>query len=274
MTINREVADRLRAWIAEWPETPDQAALHRALRFLAQWRSILLANTIVSRHGPEVLGGPFAGMRYVAASAEGALAPRLLGVYEQELVPDLEALIAEAPEAVIDIGCAEGYYAVGLARRLPDATVHAFDIEPAAREACADLARRNGVDGRIIVGGEFQPQDFAAFADRRTLVVVDIEGAEADLLRPDAAPALAHMALVVETHGAAVTDLLAARFAGTHHVRRIDHAGRAFVPPPWLAGLDHLDLMLALWEWRRHPTPWLVMRPLAGWAEARQVSRP
>lgn len=117
----------------------------------------------------------------------------------------------------------------------------------------------------MIVGGAFQPAGFQAFAGRRVLVVVDIEGAEADLLRPEAAPALARMALIVETHGAAVTAELTRRFAPTHEIRRLDHAGRDFTPPPWLAGLDHLDQMLALWEWRRHPTPWLVMRPRAGW---------
>ena len=32
-------------------------------------------------------------------------------------------------------------------------------------------------------------------------------------------------------------------------------------PPPWLANLGHLDLLLAVWEWRSFPTPWLVMTP-------------
>ena len=57
-------------------------------------------------------------------------------------------------------GCAEGYYAVGMARLAPEITVYAYDIEERARIACADLAQRNGVADRVIVGGEFAPDGF------------------------------------------------------------------------------------------------------------------
>src|SRR6202008_1532945 len=99
---------------------------------------------------------------------------------------------------IIDVGCAEGYYAVGLARLAPQATVHAFDIDEAARTACAELARRNGVAERVRIGGAFPPEGFEAFAGRRVLVMVDAEGAELDVLRPDLAPSLAGMSLIVE----------------------------------------------------------------------------
>jgi hypothetical protein len=31
-------------------------------------------------------------------------------------------------------------------------------------------------------------------------------------------------------------------------------------PPQWFCNLAHLDQVLATWEWRSGPTPWLVMR--------------
>jgi hypothetical protein len=31
--------------------------------------------------------------------------------------------------------------------------------------------------------------------------------------------------------------------------------------PEWMQGQPHLDQLLAIWEWRVQPTPWLVMRP-------------
>lgn len=49
--------------------------------------------------------------------------PNLVGSYESELHLQIEQLILERPQVVIDVGCAEGYYAVGLAQRLPDATI-------------------------------------------------------------------------------------------------------------------------------------------------------
>ena len=118
-----------------------------------------------------------AGMDYLDQAAEGALIPRLMGTYESELHPHLLAFVEAGLDLVIDVGCAEGYYAVGLARLMPEVVVHAHDIDEAARRACTELAARNGVSERVIVGGEFRPDGFEAFAGRRVLVMVDAEGA-------------------------------------------------------------------------------------------------
>ena len=128
----------------------------------------------------------------------------------------------------------------------------------------AELAGKNGVSDRVIVGGEFAPDGFQAFAGRRVLVMVDAEGAEVDILQPALSPALAGMNLIVETHDIYRPGALAAmieRFAPTHDIVRVDQQPKAFDMPPWLAELPHLDQLLAVWEWRAQPTPWLVMKP-------------
>jgi hypothetical protein len=205
-------------------------------------------------------------MEYVSVASEGALIPRLLGTYECELHPHLAAIAADGVDCVIDVGCAEGYYAVGLARTMPGVTVHAHDIEERARALCTELAARNRVSDRVIVGGEFRPEDFQAFADRRVLVMVDTEGAEVDILRPDLGPALAGMDIIVETHdlyrqGALAT--IRSRFEATHDIVRVDTGVKPLAGPDWLLDLNHLDQLLAVWEWRARQTPWLVMRPKA-----------
>jgi hypothetical protein len=257
---------QLKAGVAALGDGGEMRALERVLRFLAKWRSQVLAQTFLARQGPTVMQGPFEGMTYRAMQTEGALIARLLGCYEAELHPHILAIADEGLDCVIDVGCAEGYYAVGLARLYPDLQVHARDISEAARTACAELAGLNGVGDRVIIGGEFRPEDFAAFEGRRTLVLVDAEGAELDVLRPDLAPALARMKLIVETHdvfrpGALAT--IVERFSPTHDIIRVDQQPKAFKLPPWLAELSHLDQVLAAWEWRSRPTPWLVMRPKA-----------
>ena len=30
--------------------------------------------------------------------------------------------------------------------------------------------------------------------------------------------------------------------------------------PAWFSNMAHLDQLLAFWEWRSGPTPWLVMK--------------
>jgi len=153
---------------------------------------------------------------------------------------------------------------VGLARMMPGVTVQAYDIDEKARLACGELAVRNGVAERVIVGGTFAPDGFEAFAGRRVLVMVDAEGAEVDILQPALSPSLAGMTIIVETHdlyraGAMATML--ERFGPTHDIVRVDQQPKVFDMPDWLKALPHLDQLLAVWEWRAQPTPWLVMRP-------------
>jgi protein-L-isoaspartate O-methyltransferase len=257
-------ADRVRRRVAR-DDFVTKEQMAKALRSLAQWRSQLIALTIVN-DSTIVQSGPFAGMDYLAESTEGGLAPRLLGSYESELHPAIEAFAAADLDVIIDIGSAEGYYAVGMARIAPRVTVHAYDIDPKARAACADLALRNGVSDRVIVGGEFKGEDFAAFADRKVLVLMDAEGAEDALLDPARWPALRDMNLIVETHNMyapGVTDRLTERFEQSHDIENIEQTPRIMARPDWLKKLSHLDQLLAIWEWRAGPTPWLVMRPKA-----------
>jgi hypothetical protein len=262
LQLTQHYARLVRERVNCWPADPSVAEVNELLRALGRWRSKMLANTFIVRHGPHVRGGPFAGMEYLDHAAEGALIPRLLGTYESELHPHILRIAGAGLDCVINIGCAEGYYAVGLARLARQATIHAYDIDETAQADCADLAIRNGVGERVIVGGAFGPADFAAFAGRKALVILDVEGAEVEILQP--VPALAVMHIIVETHdlyapGALQT--LTERFAPTHDVLRVDQQPKVFDIPDWLQALPHLDQLLAVWEWRSAPTPWLVMTP-------------
>ena len=261
MGLNADYAKRLRALAAE--DLPDNVLLARTLVTASVWRSKLWANTLLTQ-SKKIRSGPFEGMDYVVPSAEGALLPRLLGIYERELHPDLQAFAKQGLDAIVDIGCAEGYYAVGLARLVPGATVHAFDTNETAQRRCDALAQANGVRDRLIIGGTFSGESFEQFRGTNTLIFCDAEGYEDELLRPDLYPALAGLNVIVETHPMnrpKVTERLMERFAETHDVKRIDPAVNAADLPAQIQGASHMDMMIAAWEWRAGPTPWLVMRP-------------
>lgn len=263
MDMNQVVAGRVKTMVQEGTLENAQG-LNRCLRLLALWRSRLIENELIARHGLTVQNGPFAGMVFRQTSTEGCIAAKLLGCYEAPLHPFLTEVTGAAFDDIIDIGSAEGYYAVGLARRTTTTRIHAHDIDPQAQEAVHELAALNGVSGRITVGGEFRGADFAGFAGRRTLVVVDIEGAEDALLRPDLYPALKGMTILVECHDVfkpGLCDAIAGRFLESHRVRRVEEALTPPALPEWFAQTTHLDRLLSMWEWRAGPTPWLVMRP-------------
>ncbi|MEO6300043.1 MAG: hypothetical protein ABIV25_14370 [Paracoccaceae bacterium] len=243
-------------------EPPDIRNLTAALRHLAKWRAELVANTIIAQSGTVILSGPFRGMEYGVAASEGSRAARLLGCYEASLAPIIEEIIRRAYPVVVDIGCAEGYYAVGLARRMPTSRILARDENPKAQVLCTELAARNGVADRVEVGGRMSHADFAICTVQRTLVLCDIEGAEAELMDPVAAPGLIAADILVEAHDVmrpGLADIIASRFATTHDITRLGREIRGNLPD-WMESLSDLDRLLALWEWRAGPTPWLWMQ--------------
>ena len=255
--LTAAVTDQLRA-LLDGPADPRK--LEAALRLLAKWRSQLLANTLRARNGHTIGHGPFAGMIYDTAASEGGYVPRRLGIYEASLAPVIEEIVARAYPLILDIGAAEGYYAVGLARRMPQARIIAADSDPRAQALCTALAAANGV-AHVEVRGQIGPDEIDALGP--ALVICDIEGGEDALLDPAAAPALARADILVEVHEGmrpGLTARLTARFAPSHRVTRIDRALDATALPPWAETLSDLDRLLMLWEWRAAPTPWLWMQ--------------
>ena len=242
-------------------------ALNAALRHLAKWRAQVLENTLVKRSGEVVLSGPFKGLRYAVRASEGSRNARLIGCYEAGLHKVVEEIVAGGYGLVVDVCSAEGYYATGLAMRMPAARVLARDVDPKAREACAAMAAANGLSERVEIGGAFTHADFAICAGQRTVVVCDIEGAEGALLDAEAAPDLRHAVILVEVHEGMRPGLLAqltGRFSPTHEVLRIDRRLDDSGMPDWTQELGDLDRLLLMWEWRSTPTPWLWMRRRAG----------
>ena len=265
MSLEQTIQSQLLSQLQD--KQADQAQLNNALRLLSKWRSVLIQNTLLSQQGTVVMQGPLAGMNFLSQSAEGCHIAKLLGCYEQPLQPFIEQAINMAYPTILNIGCAEGYYAVGMARRMPNTQVLAFDLNPKAQEVCTALAMKNNVLDRVQVGALFKPEDFEKYANQKALVLCDIEGAEKELLNPEVAPALKSMDLIVESHEClipGITQTLIDRFKGTHHLTLVQDNGQRQLSDAqqWFNNLAHLDQLLATWEWRSGPTPWLVMRPL------------
>jgi hypothetical protein len=263
-TIRAQLLQQLQAATSNPP-----IDLNNALRLLSKWRSVLIQNTLLQQQGTVVMQGPLQGLDFLTQSAEGCHIAKLLGCYEQPLQPFIESAIQAQYSTILNIGCAEGYYAVGMAQRMPHTRVMAYDLNPTAQKTCTELAAKNGVSERVQVGALFKPEDFNAYLGQRVLILCDIEGAELELLNPQAAPALTTMDLIVESHEClkpGVTQNLIDRFTPTHHITMVHDDGQRQLSnaPTWFQNLAHLDQLLATWEWRSGPTPWLVMHAKQG----------
>jgi hypothetical protein len=176
------------------------------------------------RTGGCVHSGPFVGMKYIQDSWFGGYIPKLLGVYERELHGALEAAIARKPDLIVDVGAAEGYYAVGLCRRVPGAKHIAFEMGKEARVMMAELARLNGC--QIDIRGECDPEklEAALAGSENPLAVIDVESYEKVLVDPEKVPSLRRAMMLVELHpgrAPGIFELLNERFGQTHQIQRI-----------------------------------------------------
>ena len=223
---------------------------------------------------PQVLTGPFKGLRYLDEIVWGPIEPKWLGTYELELHGLIDAIVETGYATIIDIGSAEGFYSVGLAHRLPLASVHSFDIDPWARAQQRRLARLNSVKN-LKLGRLCASHDIERLRDGRTLVVCDIEGHEYDLLDRHGAPGLGQCDVLVETHPnakrglSALTgaDYLADHFAPSHDTVMIEVARRSpdlVARVPALTGFSQSEIEECLDEARDFEQRWL-------WLKARDV---
>jgi hypothetical protein len=174
---------------------------------------------------PRILSGPFSGMPYLDEIVWGPIAPKWLGCYELELHDIVEGARACGYDRVINVGCAEGYYAVGLAWRMPEIDVVAFDIDPIARAQTKRLAAMVGVSARIKVSARCGWARLDHLISDRTLVLIDTEGDESNLLNLEEMPRLKNADLIVEVHeddgvGSinSVEQTLRERFEETHQL--------------------------------------------------------
>lgn len=220
----------------------------------------------VGEQGLTVRGGPFTGMEYLPGLELNSndLVTKLLGCYEAELHPAVSTWIASRYPHIVDVGCAEGYYAVGLARALPASAIWAFDSDPTARERCRELAEINGVSDRVAVEPDCTHERLERLPDDGVALLVDCEGCEAALLDPVAAPNLAHWAIVVELHEfliADVADRVRRRFSSSHTIELIDQQGRDGVAVSELSSVRPRARRALLSERRPAAMRWAVLTP-------------
>lgn len=213
-------------------------------------------------YGLTVRHGPFAGLRYppAAVGRSGYLVPKLLGTYESALHDVMQE--AGRFSHFIDIGASDGYYCVGIALLNPGAVVVGYETDRVEQSIAKGLAALNGVD--IEVRGTAGRSELASLPASGALLMVDIEGAERELLDPSASPRLRTTTMLVETHLEAhpdLVDVLTSRFSRTHEITVIGERRRSTINPAELADWDPEGVRRLMTEGRLTPGVWMLLRP-------------
>ena len=214
--------------------------------------------------------GPFRGMRYPQARSVGStLIPKLIGSDEKEIHTFIDRICNVPYTAIVDIGCAEGYYAIGLAMRISGATVYAFDTDTEAIALCRAMAELNGVSSRVVTG-EFCSSETLASLDlgSRALIVCDCEGFEGTLFTRQTVGALADHDVLVELHDFLDIELSSSIrevFSETHDihaVKSVDDLEKAHTDVYGeLEGFNLASRKILLAETRSAIMEWFFMTP-------------
>jgi hypothetical protein len=222
--------------------------------------------------GHAVKHGPFKGMKYPESKSVGSsLFPKLLGSYEKEIHPVIERICKRPYTEILDIGCAEGYYAVGLAIRIPTATVHAFDTNEEATRLCRSMAQSNDVDKRVITKSFCDENTLKTFPfTKRGLVFCDCEGYEKDLFTQDVIENLSKHDLLIEIHDGfdpSISSSIRQLFGKTHKLEVIDVLSDINrLRTSEYVEMENFDLKtryFLLAEWRRNSTEWFYLESKA-----------
>lgn len=218
---------------------------------------------LVDRYGRQVLAGPFRGMRYGDDVAGSAYLAKLVGSYEEELAGIVEEIIQRKFDVVIDIGAAEGYYAVGLALRLPGALVYAFDKDLEAQMFCRSLADLNGVSSRVDVRGVCDHRTLDELSGPNSIIICDCEGFEGELLNPTSVHNLLYSDILVELHefnAPGIGAEILSRFVNTHDAVLVDTCDRDPRNYPVLECVDVKDRPWAIREGRPTAMQWAYLK--------------
>jgi hypothetical protein len=242
--------------------------LHPA--FLAQKQVNCLANG-------KVISGPFAGMKYIEGSVGSAYMPKILGTYELELHSIIQALCSQNFTLIIDVGAAEGYYAVGMAMRNLSTRVIAFETEPKGQALLKKMAELNNVADRLTIAGTCNTSSLRNIlnSQNKCLLIMDVEGAEKDLLNPEIIPGMRRSEILLELHECVcpgITEIIMSRFSNTHNIERIWERKRQYSDIPFSSLWKRWILpMTEEYRWIKNQETgeiksrnmsWLYMQPL------------
>jgi len=150
-----------------------------------------------------VNSGPFIGLQYFQLYSFGSsILPKIVGIYERELHPIILETFKNNYTRIINIGCAEGYYLIGYARKFPTVEVIGVDSDNLALDFCKKMLELNGIQNRIQLLNKIDHDFFEnpEFLNSKSLIICDCEGDERNLFSRFNATYLKNTDILIELH--------------------------------------------------------------------------
>jgi hypothetical protein len=235
-------------------------------------RKKILSKQIDEQFKSTVKYGPFKGLR-MATDSWWSYADRaaiLFGLYEQEVLLSLKN-VPPNYKTFIDIGAADGYYGVGVLINDMFDKSYCYETSEKGRDVIKQNAALNNVADRIEIRRKAEKtfyKDFTPDELKRSVILVDIEGGEFDLLDQTTLKALMRSIIIVELHdwrfedGQSKLQRLINDAKATHKVSKFTTSSRDLSGFEELKQYADTDRWLICSERRDRLMTWLRLDPL------------
>lgn len=219
----------------------------------------------------KVAYGLFKGMKLSANSSWDPFSKinQILGTYEEHVLQEILSFKERRINCFIDIGAADGYFAVGMAYSQTFDNIHAFEISCLGRETILDVARQNKCERLITVNGEANYSKIRELIlqQKKAVLLIDIEGAEYNFLNLEMLDLLKSCFVICELHpwltekGYELQNKLLETASETFDVSVIS---REIYRPNDYKELDDFtdeERLIIVGEGRHKNMQWLVLKP-------------
>ena len=163
-------------------------------------------NKIILEHGYQVAYGAFKGMKLSKNIywAKNDLITQILGVYEKHVLKKIIEFSKKGNYPFIDIGAADGYFAIGMAFSETFKKIYAFEIDEGGRKSLNKNIENNLCKDKVVVDIEANFETLKEIVDKNksAVILIDIEGSEFDLLDNKLLKLLSNCYIVCELHPA------------------------------------------------------------------------
>lgn len=229
-------------------------------------------NILEEKYDHVVAYGPFKGMKLsddIWWSRNDRIT-QTLGIYEEHVVERLKEFSAQGVRRFIDIGAADGYFAIGMAFSKIYSKVVAYEIETIGQKRITENAAINRCEDLVSVFGEANYSSLKNLLseDLKSSILVDIEGAEYQLLDEETLSLMSNCYLICELHPWVVDDgyqlqrKLIERAKKNFNVELIKRECYAPNIFPELDDLSDEERLIAVGEGRGRNMQWLVLTPI------------
>lgn len=164
-----------------------------------------ISRRVFGKYNGVVQQGPFKGLKLSgnANTSSGNLGAKLFGLYEQEVLSELDKL---GPfDDIVNVGAADGYFSLGtLVSGMAQRSI-CFEITETGRKELQNNADANKLADQVVILGAADENTHAkisklGFNAEKGLVFCDIEGAEFDLFTDEFLNDFKGATLIIELH--------------------------------------------------------------------------